>query len=282
VEIEKYIENIDLESGKGGYIDIIISNYMQAIIIENKIYAGDQNKQLLRYFNYGESHYGRNFLLFYLTLDGKDAEEISRVNLKEGSDYKLCSYKTDIVDWLVNCKKESSDLPVLRETISQYVGLIKKLTNQSNNDKMKNEIINSTINSGNIEEAIEIGNNIYSLKKEILQRLLKQIKDSTNANNFTIKIHDGKNGSNEEYFGRKDSAILFERSELKFDVQIYFNNDFESTEIGISDKQDKWVGEYHKVFKKWEEISWTSISNGDGYKLILLSVEEYFNIIKNL
>lgn len=37
----------------GGRIDIVIEDGNHAVIIENKIYASDQDNQLLRYFNYG-------------------------------------------------------------------------------------------------------------------------------------------------------------------------------------------------------------------------------------
>lgn len=55
----------------GGRIDIIIEDGRNAIIIENKIYATDQENQLLRYYNYAiEKFGGGHFVLLYLTLDG--------------------------------------------------------------------------------------------------------------------------------------------------------------------------------------------------------------------
>ena len=57
----------------GGRIDILVQDeYSHLVIIENKIYAGDQPCQLLRYHNYAERHRKLNqekYILLYLTLD---------------------------------------------------------------------------------------------------------------------------------------------------------------------------------------------------------------------
>lgn len=46
----------------------------------------------------------------------------------------------DIKNWLEKCKKESASLPVIRETIVQYINLICYLTNQMVKDAMSEEI----------------------------------------------------------------------------------------------------------------------------------------------
>ena len=64
----------------GGRIDILIQDHLEnALIIENKIYAGDQENQLLRYFNYAKTleKRGGAFKLLYLTLFEKNASEYS-------------------------------------------------------------------------------------------------------------------------------------------------------------------------------------------------------------
>ena len=59
VYVEYNIGNISSGSESGGRIDIIIQSEIRdkAIIIENKIYADDQKKQLYRYKNYTQTHY---------------------------------------------------------------------------------------------------------------------------------------------------------------------------------------------------------------------------------
>lgn len=51
VSIEKHIGFKNEEETEGGRIDILLSDLKDFIIIENKIYAGDQPKQLVRYQN---------------------------------------------------------------------------------------------------------------------------------------------------------------------------------------------------------------------------------------
>jgi len=66
VAIEKHVGLVT--DSEGGRIDIFISDKNRnSLIIENKIYAGDQPNQLLRYFNYAKSSC-KEFKILYLTL----------------------------------------------------------------------------------------------------------------------------------------------------------------------------------------------------------------------
>jgi len=78
--------------------------------------------------------------LLYLTLDGKDACEGSKGELKE-HEFKRISYSFDILEWLEKCKEKAVNHPILRETITQYIILIKYLTGQTTNNVMKEEIV---------------------------------------------------------------------------------------------------------------------------------------------
>src|SRR5690606_9342308 len=102
------------------------------ISIENKIYAGDQKNQLERYYNF---NLGKN-QIFYLTLDGKLATTESCGKLKE-SDYQCISYSHHIKNWLEECLKLTSDQPILRESIKQYLIIVKKITHQMENTSEK-------------------------------------------------------------------------------------------------------------------------------------------------
>ena len=110
-----------------GRIDIVIEDRKnRAIIIENKIYAGDQWEQLRRYNNFAEVKYGKgNYQIFYLTLRGDDASEQSGQDV----DYTCISYETHIIAWLEKCVCAAVRLPIVRETINQYINHLKSLTN---------------------------------------------------------------------------------------------------------------------------------------------------------
>lgn len=138
VEMETSSGKMTAESG--GRIDIILKDSVNnCIIIENKIYAPDQENQLLRYYNYEYL----NKELFYLTLYGTEPSEKSAQHLKSGEDYYCISYKEFIFSWLSNCYSKSINHPKLRETIIQYLNLIRQLTGENiENMKESEEIFN--------------------------------------------------------------------------------------------------------------------------------------------
>lgn len=113
-----------------GRIDILITNPDgQAIIIENKIYAKDQWKQLQRYDEYAFEKYGKgNYEILYLSLyRGEKASEQSCKDVE----YIPISYEVEITEWLEECISFSARLPLIRETLIQYQQHIKQLTNQT-------------------------------------------------------------------------------------------------------------------------------------------------------
>ena len=130
-----------------GRIDVVISNNnKQAVIIENKIYASDQWKQLKRYDDFAKTKYTNGYKILYLTLNGNDPND-------EGSkkvDYVTISYKHHIIDWLLRCKHLAIDKPLIRETLNQYIQHIKNLTNTIDMDTdNKNSIIKLLIEIDN-------------------------------------------------------------------------------------------------------------------------------------
>lgn len=143
-------------------IDILIINRSSknAIIIENKIYAGDSNHedsgQLERYFNHvlnKERIPKDNIHVFYLTLNGREPSEESLGKYKtlENINGKCIAYNIEIEQWLESCLKEVYNKPFLRESIAQYLNLIKIMAN----------------NNTNIEERIEIKNLIGANKESL-------------------------------------------------------------------------------------------------------------------
>lgn len=125
VHLEYFIGKRDDVLKQGGRIDIFISDKEgNSLSIENKIYAGDQNAQIERYHN----HNNAKNVVYYLTLLGTDPIKESRGDLVSGTHYFNISYKDHIIAWLQLCLNEVENMPILRETIKQYLILIKKLT----------------------------------------------------------------------------------------------------------------------------------------------------------
>lgn len=140
VKCETNIGLINDQKTEGGRIDILIKSRDQKamVAIENKIDAVDQENQLLRYYNYLKNHSADHRLL-YLTLEGSGASAHS-TGTSQTIPHTAISYAAEILVWLAAIHKEAANKPILRESILQYINLIKKLTNKTENEKMAQEI----------------------------------------------------------------------------------------------------------------------------------------------
>lgn len=128
----------DEMSTRYGQIDIFIlykgTEHSYILIIENKIFAGDQERQLARYFDYAMSIPGfdeNNIRLLYLKpFEGNPAEislDTSSLNrLATSGVFKVISYKEQILPWLQGCL-EHIKAPVVRYTVEQYIHTLKSI-----------------------------------------------------------------------------------------------------------------------------------------------------------
>lgn len=167
---ECHIDIIDKKNKTGGRIDIYISDGTNALSIENKIYAGDRETQIERYCNFNKE----NNKVYYLNLHGTEPDEKSKGELKEGDDFKVISYSKDILSWLTLCLKESADSPILRETIKQYIILIKKLTGELTDSYMEQELKNKIYQ--NLESASFIKDNYEQAINELKEGFRNEVK----------------------------------------------------------------------------------------------------------
>lgn len=161
----------------GGRIDILIKDASDNLIsIENKVYAGDQENQLIRYHNF---HREKN-TLYYLTLRGEAATDRSTIHkdeavdifLENGIHYHTLSYASDMLKWLDKCHKLAVDVPQVRDSIKQYILLIRKLTNQMVDPK--NAEIKKTLFKY-AQEAQFIADYFQTIKNEIKERFRSDV-----------------------------------------------------------------------------------------------------------
>lgn len=188
VEREKYIGEVTDETG--GRIDIhIMDSSGKCIIIENKIYASDQDNQIRRYYNYAES-LKTEYRLIYLSLFGDVHDEDkttgndkNKKQLVQGVNYHILSYEKDILQWLEKCrsKDEVSGRPMIREAINHYINLVKYLTNQTMHSEMKKELEQLILgnneyirNISTLKKAIELSE--ISLQKQFWNSLRKKME----------------------------------------------------------------------------------------------------------
>lgn len=191
VEREKYIGPVTATTG--GRLDIIVTDAdRKAIIIENKIYASDQENQLIRYHNYAEKNTSEH-KLFYLSLDGTvhDEDKTAKHDNKElieEEHYFTISYESDILKWLEQCREKVVDKPLIREGISHYINLIKHLTNQSISKEMEKDLKDLILenpkyiqNLGIIREAINLS--VVELQRRFWELLKKKMEEFNNDDN---------------------------------------------------------------------------------------------------
>ena len=152
-------------------IDIVICDRssMQQVIIENKIWAADQPRQLQRYAE-EMKEYERHVL--YLTLDGREASEESAGDIE----YRCISYKSEIVCWLTDCQKRAYDEPALRESVAQYLRLIGKLTGTDFSEDYMNELKELCLKDDNLVLVHDLGEAMVEAKISLLQTLWQEIE----------------------------------------------------------------------------------------------------------
>lgn len=165
VQTEAFLGSINEDKTEGGRADILLYTLNgSAIVIENKIYAADQERQLERYDRHLRQNFNRdNSLLLYLTLDGKQASEHS---VHYTIDYKPISYKQHIYQWLERCTALAFDKPFVRETIVQYQNIIKDLCNMETPNTHLTEI---ALQDNNIEATMALLNGYDAINQAIAQ-----------------------------------------------------------------------------------------------------------------
>ena len=152
-------------------IDLLIRDQssMQAVIIENKIWAADQPRQLARYAEQLRKYYRH---VLYLTPDGREASEDST----GGIAYRCISYKSDLVRWLKGCQKRAYDEPELRESVAQYVRLIAKLTGTDFSEAYMNDLKELCLQDDNIVLVHDLSEAMVEAKISLLERLWREIE----------------------------------------------------------------------------------------------------------
>lgn len=222
VEVEKFIGR--QTDSEGGRIDIYLTDGKHSIIIENKIYAGDQYHQMLRYWNYGLSQKGndteKSFVLIYLTLDGcSPSKESLGEDLKE-NDIVCLSYKSDIRGWLDRCVELASRTPLVRETINQYISTIDILINNVMEDNK--ELFDILSKEENLDAVFDIIDSKENLINHIINdEFIPKLKALAEGKGLEICGNYKRNWMAERY-----SGAHFRNKDWKyFDLAFQFDHE---------------------------------------------------------
>lgn len=275
VSIEKSINSIegDLSNGR---IDLLLRFNDLFIIIENKIFANDQEKQLVKYHDY--LNHKEKFLLLYLTPDGRAPDpksiqsEQNNKLLKCNEDYHLISYKDHILRWLqeyeVNCNKS-------REILEQYINTVKKIC-RIMTEEDKNRIL------GLFKEDNKFIQNFHLIKSDI-DTIEKQIHDFWRKISDQISIDFDGNKLKTHF---KEGSIMFklfpnDRGIMNFYIQYKPNfNEAPFLSIWLNSKKQK------EFESKKVELGTMNFSFQEGYlqkqdDVELFTKDVFIDFIKN-
>lgn len=161
----------EVSIGALGRIDIVITDRRRErrVYIENKIYAGLQERQLERYQEHDPKAH-----IIYLTLNG-DAP--SGTDVAAVPNLQLASYRTHVLAWLDGCRKEAATAPTVREAISQYIHLIQRLTQQNPSTRMNREISKAVLAS---EETLRAYHALRNAGQQIEDDIVAWLTDELN------------------------------------------------------------------------------------------------------
>ena len=158
-------------------IDILISNWKckQAVVVENKIWATDQSRQLVRYVELLKEKGYQQIDVLYLTLDGHEPTKDSQGDLE----VKLLSYQVDMIPWLERCQERAYDEPGLREAVGQYIDLVRKLTGTDVSGAYMKELKELVLKNRNMVLVHHLNEAMIAARVDLLGCLWKEIDEET-------------------------------------------------------------------------------------------------------
>ena len=172
VDIDNFrLDGVEIERERRG-IDILIRNptSKEAVVIENKIRAPDQPQQLARYAKSMKNDGYPEPRLLYLTLDGSDPDEGSA----DGRAVTPVSYR-EIIPWLERCQERAYDIPALRESVAQYIHLIRKLTGTDLKGAYMKALKKLILENNNLVLVHDLSEAMVEAKVLLLKNFLEEI-----------------------------------------------------------------------------------------------------------
>ena len=175
IEVPVYSNNENFGDGR---IDLLINFKGFSIIIENKIFAKDQEHQLIKYYNYGEK-FCDDFLLLYLTPLGKSPVDISiqfkdlnTPSLELDKHFYNISYRYHILNWLNIYRDEKKNNNLEKGILNQYINSLNKICGIM--DAQQKERIIKLLNDESIRSELSlIKNDIQTIQTKIHDFWLK-------------------------------------------------------------------------------------------------------------
>ena len=184
------------DEGQRGFIDILIEAQVPsgrlALVIENKIYASDQPRQLARYWR-GLKNQGwlnEEIVLVYVTPDGHAPEQISLTGLPASvAGNTVCmSWRDDLIKWLECCPGHLS-LPVrLEDCINQYKELLADMSDNNTVDPVAASFAQSLLDDRRMLGSLfDMGDVLNQVRARLMSLLWQDLSTALKSDLSTLK-----------------------------------------------------------------------------------------------
>ncbi len=261
-------------------IDLYITDGDKHIIIENKVYAKDQERQIERYIKIikdeNQDLKPNDILVIYLSLDRDKPSKYSlgdlsvkngtlTVDTKEIALFKSIHYKNEILRWLEKCKYEVQNIINLNEVFRQYIDVVKMINNQYK-DKIMSLSDYIKDNKEIYKLAVEIEKELPKVRKSIIDKFFSNIifeLEKELGNEWKIELvgnlnesHDGNlHIYNKTWIKEMNLIFAFE-----FDSNDYINGYFGiarvNSNINIQNIVNKFSSKLKKLNYKIKTTQW--------------------------
>ncbi|WP_201583343.1 PDDEXK-like family protein [Psychrobacter jeotgali] len=311
------VEETTWKSGTSRRMDIYLEckadGTSYGICIENKPYASDQFKQLQDYANELTNRNLSRWHLIYLN-EYTDTPSEHSINSKElqaltaKNQFSALKF-SDLIDWLKACQVECQNNSVT-EFLAQLIKFIQKHfmgIEDMNMDKTVLEVMQQS--DENIEASIQIANNLNELKKQLIQKLIQDLKAEFSKNydkgSYQLDISNLGDGKNYEQVNLispsfNNGYICFEFQSANFDrpclgfkfntraeVNSFINAENMKTalENNLSNKKiwksPLWPAGYYFSPQDWRSSSkaWLMIRDGEMASKIMKEMDAMFQIL---
>lgn len=177
-----------------GRVDLMVELPGRCVVIENKLYAADQEAQLWRYQKVldAQAVLPLTSHLFYLTPDGcepssasisapMDAEE---TGILEAGSYQCISYQNEIHTWISALLKEVPEESRVHHILAQYHEVLMEVIGMHSREEAIKELESSGLmdhiakNQGDISALSKLTRSVFFLHAKLLEELIETIHEA--------------------------------------------------------------------------------------------------------
>jgi len=244
------------------HIDILVQSEKESIIIENKIYTQDHSGQLSQYLKtiQKQGYQDKNIQLIYLTLFDEEPNEIAIrdkvINI---------SYSQTIKIWIESCIKEVALFPTIRETLTQYLNLINRLTQQSQYKGFILEVKDFLLQENNLQTLLNIEQAVIEAKIEVQLNFWKTILAQLTAHypfkfyslNGDTKLEKSVHKYYKKQKNKKDYGLEYQIDDnLYFFIELRDNIYYGFYFLDNKNIQPQQEEKLNKIAINWEDNYW--------------------------